>query len=593
VSTLAPPSETLPEVSPAVSEETATDFTAAAADLAVILATGKFPAGSITAVPENAGLDQTTWIVDRDVLFDLAGELKTNPATRYDMLLDLCGVDYPDRAERFEAVYHLLSLPRNARLRLKVPLQEDDAAVPSLIAVWKGIDWFERELWDMFGIRVDGHPNMRRILCHEGFQGHPLRKDYDAARRWILTEDKIYQPKFNLSEGGDDLFERMAINIGPSHPAMHGTFRLMAILDGETITASEVEIGYLHRCFEKMAETHTWNQVIPYTDRLNYCSSFINNVGYCKTVEKLLNVEVPPRAVWARTILSEFSRIMDHCVCNGTTLVDTGGLTNFWYLFQPREEIYGLLESCCGARLTVSYGRIGGLSQDLPPDFMERSRKLLEMIPPLVADAEKLVDKNRIWIDRSVGVSAISGEEAVNWGWTGPCLRASGVAYDVRRAHPYDLYDTLDWEVPVLFGGDVYDRFRIRMMEIKESLKIIRQLLDRGMPEGPYIVDDPHVALPPKEACYTQMEAMIYHFKLVMDGIQVPAGETYQMVEGANGELGFYVISDGTGKPYRIKVRPPCFPIFSTFPRLINGGALSDAIATLGGLNVIAGELER
>ena len=593
MSTLAPPSETLPEVSPAVSEETATDFTAAAADLAVILATGKFPAGSITAVPENAGLDQTTWIVDRDVLFDLAGELKTNPATRYDMLLDLCGVDYPDRAERFEAVYHLLSLPRNARLRLKVPLQEDDAAVPSLIAVWKGIDWFERELWDMFGIRVDGHPNMRRILCHEGFQGHPLRKDYDAARRWILTEDKIYQPKFNLSEGGDDLFERMAINIGPSHPAMHGTFRLMAILDGETITASEVEIGYLHRCFEKMAETHTWNQVIPYTDRLNYCSSFINNVGYCKTVEKLLNVEVPPRAVWARTILSEFSRIMDHCVCNGTTLVDTGGLTNFWYLFQPREEIYGLLESCCGARLTVSYGRIGGLSQDLPPDFMERSRKLLEMIPPLVADAEKLVDKNRIWIDRSVGVSAISGEEAVNWGWTGPCLRASGVAYDVRRAHPYDLYDTLDWEVPVLFGGDVYDRFRIRMMEIKESLKIIRQLLDRGMPEGPYIVDDPHVALPPKEACYTQMEAMIYHFKLVMDGIQVPAGETYQMVEGANGELGFYVISDGTGKPYRIKVRPPCFPIFSTFPRLINGGALSDAIATLGGLNVIAGELER
>jgi NADH-quinone oxidoreductase subunit C/D len=584
VSTLAPPSETLPEVS----TETATDFTASAGDLAVILATGKLPAGSIR--PED-GLDQTTWIVDRDVLFGLARELKENPATRYDMLLDLGGVDYPERAERFEAVYHLLSLPRNARLRLKVPLKEDDAAVPSLIPVWKGIDWFERELWDMFGIRVDGHPNLRRILCHEGFQGHALRKDYDPARRWILTEDKIYQPNFKLSEGGDDLFERMAINIGPSHPAMHGTFRLMAILDGETITASEVEIGYLHRCFEKMSETHTWNQVIPYTDRLNYCSSFINNVGYCKTVEKLLGVEVPPKAVWARTILSEFSRIMDHCVCNGTTLVDTGGLTNFWYLFQPREEIYGLLESCCGARLTVSYGRIGGLSQDLPPDFMARSRRLLEIIPPFVEDAEKLVNKNRIWIDRSVGISAISGEEAVDWGWTGPCLRASGVAYDVRRAHPYDLYDTLDWEVPVLFGGDVYDRFRI--MEIKESLKIIRQLLDRGMPEGPHIVDDPHVALPPKEACYTQMEAMIYHFKLVMDGIQVPAGETYQMVEGANGELGFYIISDGTGKPYRIKVRPPCFPIFSTFPRLIQGGALSDATATLGGLNVIAGELER
>jgi NADH-quinone oxidoreductase subunit C/D len=584
VSTLAPPS-------PEVSLETSTDFTVSGADLAAVAA--KFPAGSIT--PQE-GLDQTTWIVRRDVLLDLARELKSNPATQYDMMLDLGGVDYPDRAERFEVVYHLLSLPRNARLRLKVPLREDDAVVPSLLPVWKAVDWFERELFDMFGIRVEGHPNLRRILCHEGFQGHPLRKDYDPARRWILTEDKIYKPSFNLptnEDNDDELFERMAINIGPSHPAMHGTFRLMAIMDGETIAASEVEIGYLHRCFEKMSETHTWNQVIPYTDRLNYCSSFINNVGYCKTVEKLLNVEVPPRAVWARTILSEFSRVMDHCVCNGTTLVDTGGLTNFWYLFQPREEIYGLLESCCGARLTVSYGRIGGLSQELPPDFMERCRRLLEIIPPFVEDAEKLVNKNRIWIDRSVGVSAISGEEAVNWGWTGPCLRASGVGYDVRRAHPYDLYDTVDWEVPVLYGGDVYDRFRIRMMEIKESLKIIEQLLDRGMPEGPYIVDDPHVALPPKEACYTQMEAMIYHFKLIMDGIQVPAGETYQMVEGANGELGFYIISDGTGKPYRIKVRPPCFPIFSTFPRLINGGALSDAIATLGGLNVIAGELER
>jgi NADH-quinone oxidoreductase subunit C/D len=586
VSTLAPPP-------PEVSSETPTDFTAAAGDLAVITATGKFPAGSIVAIPESAGLDQTTWIVRRDVLFDLARELKTNPATQYDLLLDLGGVDYPDRVERFEAVYHLLSLPRNARLRLKVPLKADDAAVPSLIPVWKGIDWFELELWDMFGIRIDGHPKLRRILCHEGFQGHPLRKDYDPARRWILTEDKMYKPDFKLAEGADDLFERMAINIGPSHPAMHGTFRLMAIMDGETIAASEVEIGYLHRCFEKMSETHTWNQVIPYTDRLNYCSSFINNVGYCKTVEKLLNVEVPPRAVWARTILSEFSRVMDHCVCNGTTLVDTGGLTNFWYLFQPREEIYGLLESCCGARLTVSYGRIGGLSQDLPPDFMERCRRLLEIIPPFVEDAEKLVNKNRIWIDRSVGISAITGDEAVNWGWTGPCLRASGVAYDVRRAHPYDLYDTLDWEVPVLYGGDVYDRFRIRMMEIKQSLSMIKQLLDRGMPDGPFIVDDPHVALPPKEACYNQMEAMIYHFKLIMDGIQVPAGETYQMVEGANGELGFYIISDGSGKPYRIKVRPPCFPIFSTFPRLIKGGALADAIATLGGLNVIAGELER
>jgi NADH-quinone oxidoreductase subunit C/D len=566
----------------------------------------RFPAGSITPAPPGIGNDQPTWIVERGVLAELARELRDNRETRFDLLMDIAGVDYPDRPERFEAVYHLYSVPRNARLRLKVPVAESDPVLPSLVPVWKAANWAEREVWDMFGLRFTGHPNLSRLLCHEAFQGHALRKDYDPAKRWLLTEDKIYKPHFDLPEGtdpsgaggadlagGDDMFERMTINIGPSHPAMHGTFRLMAVLDGESIVASDVEIGYLHRCFEKMCETHTWQQVIPYTDRLNYCSSFINNVAYCRAVERLLSVEAPPRAVWARTILSEFSRIMDHCVCNGTTLVDAGGLTNFWYMFQPREEIYGLLEACCGARLTVSYCRIGGLAQDLPPDFMARCRRLLEIIPPFVSDVEKLCNRNRIWLDRSVGIAAISGAEAVNWGWTGPCLRASGVPFDVRRAQPYDLYDTVDWDVPVLYGGDVFDRYRIRNLEIRQSLRIIRQLLDRGEPSGPFIVDDPHIALPPKEKAYNEMEAMIYHFKLIMDGIQVPEGEIYLPTEGANGELGFHVISDGTAKPYRIKVRAPCLPMMSTFPRLIRGGSVSDAVISLGGLNVVAGELER
>ena len=550
----------------------------------------RFPAGSV--VPEE-GLDQPTWVVAREVLPELARALRDDPATRFDMLLDLCGVDFPDREERFEAVYHLYSVPRAARLRLKVRLREDDPVLPSLVGVWKAIDWFEREAFDMFGLRFEGHPNLRRLLCHDGFQGHALRKDYDAGRRWILTEDKIYHPQPEAPPSEDSMFERMTINIGPSHPAMHGTFRFVATLDGEQIVASEVEVGYLHRCFEKMSETHSWQQVIPYTDRLNYCSSFINNVAYCRTVEKMLGVTVPPRAVWARTILSEFSRVMDHCVANGSTLVDLGALTNFWYFFQVREDIYGLLEAVCGARLTVSACRIGGLLADLPPDFEARCRKLLETIPPLVKDVDDLVAKNRIFLDRAVGIAAITGEDAVNWGWTGPCLRASGVAYDVRRAHPYDLYDTVEWEVPVFHGGDVYDRYRQRMAEIAQSLSIIRQLLDRGCPEGPHIVDDPHVALPSKEACYNQMESMIYHFKLIMDGIQVPAGECYVPTEGANGELGFYILSDGGAKPYRVKVRPPCFPIFSTFPELMKGHTVSDVIATLGGLNIIAGELDR
>lgn len=551
-----------------------------------------FPPGSVT--PQE-GLDQPTWIVRREVLQEVAKALHEDSESKFDLLLDVCGVDFPDREERFEVVYHLYSMTRGARLRLKVPLHEEDPVLPSLVEVWQGANWFEREAYDLFGIRFEGHPNLRRLLTHESFQGHALRKDYDSTRRWILTEDKVYrpQPKAVIESGEDDMFERMTVNLGPSHPAMHGTLRVVVVLDGEIIVGSETEIGYLHRCFEKMAETHTWQQVIPFTDRLNYCSSFINNVGYCRTVEQMLGVEVPPRAVWARTILSEFSRIMDHCVCNGSTLVDSGALTNFWYLFQPREEIYGLLEACSGARLTVSYGRIGGLAADLPSDFEAHCRRLLETIPPFIDDVEGLITKNRIWLDRSVGVSAISGQDALNWGWTGPCLRASGVEYDVRKAHPYDLYDTVDWEVPVFTGGDVHDRYRVRMAEIRQSLNIIRQLLDRGMPEGPFIVQDPHIALPPKEEAYGQMEAMIYHFKLIMDGIQVPPGECYSMVEGANGELGFYIISDGSGKPYRIKVRPPCFPIFSTFGHLIQGATVSDAIVTLGGLNVVAGELDR
>jgi NADH-quinone oxidoreductase subunit C/D len=545
------------------------------------------------AITPQEGLDQPCWIVDRRVLREVCADLKTNPETRFDLLLECFGMDYPERDPRFEAVYHLYSIPHRKRLRLKVPLPASDPAVPSLVPVWKAANWFEREMWDHFGFRAEGHPDLRRILCHEAFQGHPLRKDYDPARRWICTEKDIYKPKLEAPPQQDDMFERMTINIGPSHPAMHGTFRLTAMLDGEVIVASDVEIGYLHRCFDKMSETHTWNQVIPYTDRLNYCSSFINNVGYCRVVERMLGIEAPPRAVWARTILSEFSRIMDHCVCNSTTLVDTGGITAFWYMFQPREEIYGLLEACFGARLTISGCRIGGLLADLPPDFIARARRLVEIIPGFLGDMEKLVDHNRIWLDRSVGIAAISGEDAVDWGWTGPCLRASGVAYDVRKAFPYDLYDTVDWEVPVFHGGDVYDRYRVRNAEIRQSLRIIEQLLDRGMPEGPYIVDDPHVALPPKEKAYNQMEAMIYHFKLIMDGVQVPAGERYGMVEGGNGELGFYCVSDGGPKPYRVRVRPPCFPIFSTFNDLVRGHTVSDAVISLGGLNVIAGELER
>jgi NADH:ubiquinone oxidoreductase subunit D len=342
-----------------------------------------------------------------------------------------------------------------------------------------------------------------------------------------------------------------------------------------------------------MAEKHHWNQIIPYTDRLNYVSAMLNGVGYVRTVEKMLGMEIPDRGRLARTILSEFSRIMDHCVCIGANLVDIGALTNFIYLYQNRENIYDLLEACCGARLTVSYVRVGGLAVDVPEDFVARCRALLESIPVLIDDVEKLVTNNRIIRNRLSGTGVVTKEQAVAWGMTGPMLRASGVPYDVRRAHPYDFYDKFDWDIPISQDGDNFARYLVRIEEMRQSLKIIRQALDVFPAKGPINSDDWRVVLPPKDAVYHDMESLIYHFKLTMEGIRVPAGERYEWIEGANGELGYYAISDGRGGPYRLKVRPPCFPNMAAFEQIVVGGTVSDAIATLGTLNVIAGELDR
>jgi NADH-quinone oxidoreductase subunit C/D len=341
-----------------------------------------------------------------------------------------------------------------------------------------------------------------------------------------------------------------------------------------------------------MSETHTYQQVIPYTDRLNYCSGIINNVGYCMAVEKLLGIEVPPRAQHIRLMLSEFMRIADHQVCIGANLVDMGALTNFWYMFQPREEIYGLVESCCGARILPSYTRVGGLAVDAPDDFLSNAQRLVDAMPRLIDDVDKLVRTNRIFLERVQGVGPITQQDAINFGFTGPCLRATGIPYDVRKASPYLGYETYDWDVPVADGGDTYARYLVRMEEMRQSLRILQQAIKRGLPPGPVLVDNPYVALPPKSKVYNEMESLIYHFKLIMHGIQPPVGEVYQKVEGANGELGFYVVSDGTKNPYRVRVRPPCFPIFEAFPHMMIGQTIPDAIAALGSLNIIAGELD-
>jgi NADH-quinone oxidoreductase subunit C/D len=527
----------------------------------------------------------------------LARHLRDAPESRFDLFLDLAGVDNlkrPGAGTRFEAVVHLLALSRGEHLRVKVLLPDaDQPALPSVADVWPAADWFEREAYDLFGFDFPGHPNLRRLLCHDAFVGHALRKDYAPGQRWFFSEADMRMPAWALEPEERGHFETQTLSVGPSHPATHGIIHLVARLDADKIIRAETQIGYLHRCFEKMSETHTWNQVIPFADRLNYVSAMINGVGYVKTVEKMLGVEVPERGVLVRTILSEFSRIMDHCVCIGANLVDIGALTNFWYLYQPREGIYGLLEACCGARLTVSYVRVGGLAIDVPEDFVARCRGLLESIPKFLDDVDRLVTNNRIVRHRLQGTGVVSKEQAIAWGMTGPMLRASGVPYDVRRARPYDFYDRFDWDVPVAQDGDNLARYLVRMEEMRQSLSIIRQALEIFPEKGPVNSSDWHVVLPPKDAVYHDMESLIYHFKLIMEGIRVPAGERYDWIEAANGELGFYAIATGAGGPYRLKVRPPCFPNMAAFEKIIIGGTVSDAVATLGTLNIIAGELDR
>ena len=547
---------------------------------------GRFP-----DLVEEAALDrQSTFRVPKEKIAAVARFVREDPAFGMDMLVDLCGVDYPDRDNRFETVYHFLSTRSLQRLRLKTAASGPEPTVPTITGVFPGANWYEREAWDMFGIRYEGHPNLKRLLTGDYFHGHPLRKDYPAGKRWPVTVDSVYRnmpPKNETDES-----EMMVVNLGPSHPSMHGTFRVLAQFDGEVVKWADTEIGYLHRCFEKMAETHIYQQVIPYTDRLNYCSPYLNNVAYCRTVEQMLGLEVPERTQLIRVILGELSRMTDHMVCLGANIVDIGALTNYWYFFQPREEILGVLEAVCGSRLTVSACRIGGMLNDVPENFKALVEHVLKMTPPLLADVDKLLSANTIFQDRTMGVGAVTAAQAIEYGWTGPCLRACGVPYDVRKAYPYYHYDEFDWEIPVGTAGDCYDRYQVRMEEMRQSLKIVRQALDRLEP-GPVMVDDPRLNLPPKGDVYNTMEGLIYQFEKVMFGLKVPRGEFYGMGEGGNGELGFYIVSDGTTKPHRIKVRPPCYAIYQLFPQMMVGGMLADAIAILGGLNVIAGELDR
>ncbi|MFM6984621.1 MAG: NADH dehydrogenase (quinone) subunit D [Chitinophagaceae bacterium] len=397
------------------------------------------------------------------------------------------------------------------------------------------------------------------------------------------------QEEFNTASESEKVYN--ILNLGPTHPATHGIFQNILKMDGEIIVEADPTIGYIHRAFEKLAEHRPYNQITPITDRLNYCSSPINNMGWHMTVEKLIGCEVPKRAQYMRVIIMELSRIADHIICTTIIGQDTGATTGFLYFFQMREKVYEIFEEICGARLTTNIGRIGGMERDFSPAAWEKLNKFMKEFPEYLSEFQKLIERNRIFMDRTIDCGPISAERALEYGFTGPNLRAAGVDYDVRVAMPYSSYEDFEFNIPVGQKGDTYDRFMVRIQEMWESISIIRQAIAK-MPEGPIHADVPEFFLPNKEEVYSKMEALIYHFKIVMGETAIPKGEVYHSVEGGNGELGFYLVSDGGRTPYRLHFRRPCFIYYQAYPEMITNGLLSDAILTMSSLNVIAGELD-
>jgi NADH-quinone oxidoreductase subunit D len=398
-----------------------------------------------------------------------------------------------------------------------------------------------------------------------------------------LTPHRIVDP--------DPTNEVMEIQMGPSHPASHGTIKFNLRLDGETIVDVDVEIGYLHRGFEKMCEQGTWNHVFPYADRLNYASPILNNVGFALAVEKLAGLTVPERCQYIRVIGGEISRLSDHLTCLGMAANEVGAISAGFYMLEAREFLYDLVEAITGARLTVTYCRLGGVMNDLPADMVPRTRFALKQIRRIIADCDRLLSRNRIFFDRMRGIGTIGREDAISYGLTGPLLRATGVSYDVRKAQPYLVYDRMAFSVPTGTEGDNYDRFMVRMAEMEQTMRIIEQALVQ-IPEGPIAVTDPRYFLPPKREVYSSIEGLMNHFKLVIEGQKIPPGEVYVATEGGNGELGFYLVSDGSGRPYRVRVRPPSFYGMAALGEMLRGHMVADIITTFGQINMIGGECD-
>ena len=563
------------------------------------------------AVTIQATIDElpTVW-VDRARLIEVLMHLRTITKP-FVMLYDLSAVDERLRQNRknlpdadFTVFYHLLSIERNSDIRIKVALKESDLNVPTATQIWPNANWYEREVYDMFGVKFEGHPLLRRILLPKYWEGHPLRKEY-SARATEFDPYRLNQAKLDFEQenlrfvpedwgmkrsGRDEDF--MFLNLGPNHPSAHGAFRIVMQLDGEEILDCIPDIGYHHRGAEKMAERQTWHSFIPYTDRIDYLGGVMNNLPYVMAVEKLAGITVPDRAQTIRVMMSELFRINSHLLFFGTFVQDIGGMTPIFYMFSDRQKCYDIIEAITGFRMHPAWFRIGGVAHDLPNGWQKLVKDFIDWMPKRIDEYVKAAMMNRVMIARTRGIAKYDARQALAWGVTGPSLRATGVDFDLRKARPYSGYENFDFDVPLADGGDAYDRCMVRVEEIRQSLRIVKQCLD-NMPSGPYKADHPLSVPPPKDKTLQDIETLIHHFTQVSWGPVMPAGESSVMVEATKGINSYYLTSDKSTMSYRTRIRTPSYAHLQQMPSVINGSMIADMIAYLASIDFVMADVDR